>query len=81
SVGNSLISLDNEGTLCIQSDEVRIDGEKVFLNRHSVSPFATTANQETALAATLSEDSDPPNTNSEEMEDAILAAYLSNEVY
>ncbi|MFZ7243586.1 hypothetical protein ACLSZ5_10620, partial [Avibacterium avium] len=81
SVGNSLISLDNEGTLCIQSDEVRIDGEKVFFNRHSVSPFATTTNQETALAATLSEDSDPPNTNSEEMEDAILAAYLSNEVY
>ncbi|MFU2083427.1 hypothetical protein ACLQ9N_12660, partial [Gallibacterium anatis] len=81
SVGNSLISLDNEGTLCIQSDEVRIDGEKVFFNRHSVSPFATTTNQETALAGTLSEDSDPPNTNSEEMEDAILAAYLSNEVY
>ncbi|KGQ56845.1 hypothetical protein IO45_11600 [Gallibacterium anatis] len=81
SVGNSLISLDNEGTLCIQSDEVRIDGEKVFFNRHSVFPFATTTNQETALAVTLSEDSDPPNTNSEEMEDAILAAYLSNEVY
>ncbi|MDK9431538.1 type VI secretion system tip protein TssI/VgrG, partial [Gallibacterium anatis] len=79
SVGNSLISLDNEGTLCIQSDEVKIDGGKVFFNQHTVVPFTTNAIQDSALIS--SEDSTISNTNSEEMEDAILAAYLSNEVY
>ncbi|MGX2951525.1 type VI secretion system tip protein TssI/VgrG [Ursidibacter sp. B-7004-1] len=82
SVGESLISLDNEGTLLIQSAQVKIDGERVFFNSHSVSPFSTnSAQSSSALMATSSEDSNSSNSSSSEMEDAVLAAYLSNEVY
>lgn len=77
-----MISLDNEGTLFIQSGQVRVEGEKVFFNSHSVSPFSTnSAQSSSALMATSSEDLNSSNSNSEEMEEAVLAAYLSNEVY
>ena len=35
-VGNSIISLNNEGTLRIESDKVKIDGGEVFFNQYSV---------------------------------------------
>ena len=41
SVGDSLISLDNEGTLFIQSGQVKIDGEKVFFNKNKVANSTT----------------------------------------
>lgn len=62
SVGNSVIELNQEGQLRIQSDVVKIDGQKVFINSYKVSEAST-------------------KELNEEEEDAVLGAYLSNEVY
>ena len=69
SVGNSIISLNNEGTLRIESDEVKIDGEKVFLNKNKVSVSKASSpidnanskpkelsNQEKALTSAIAND-------------------------
>ena len=66
-VGNSIISLNNEGTLRIESDKVKIDGEKVFLNKVSVSKASSPidnanskpkelSNQEKALTSAIAND-------------------------